>query len=157
MARPKTPFRQRFMKMFDAAERVGDCILWRGRFTSGYGAICDADGAQKGAHRVSWEMFKGPIPDGMHVLHRCDNPPCVNPDHFFLGDQRANNNDRIAKQRTAKGEEAGGAVLSAENVRHIRARYASGEKQADLAVAFGVQQPSISDIVNLKRWKHIQV
>lgn len=82
----------------------GGCWLWTGNLVRGYGQICvgrTADGKQQNvyAHRFSWEHFNGPIPDGLDCLHKCDTPPCVNPDHLFLGTDLENQRDASAKGR----------------------------------------------------------
>lgn len=75
------------------------CLIWTGRIDQhGYGRIC-VDGREMGAHRASWVLTKGPIPSGLHALHRCDTPPCINPDHLFLGTPADNVADMIRKQR----------------------------------------------------------
>ena len=74
-------------------------MVWTGtRFASGYGRITQ-NGKRARAHRVAFELFVGPIPSGMHVLHRCDNPPCVNPSHLFIGTHLDNMRDMEAKGR----------------------------------------------------------
>lgn len=81
------------------------CWLWVGStIPDGYGYFSVATNKNIGAHRVSWLLYRGSIPDGAHVLHRCDNPPCVNPDHLFLGDHAANVADRVAKGRSYRGK-----------------------------------------------------
>jgi len=78
---------------------LGPCWVWTGaRSQFGYGNLT-TNGKQENAHRVSWEIHFGPIPDGIRVLHACDNPPCVRPFHLFLGTQKDNNRDREAKGR----------------------------------------------------------
>ena len=80
----------------------GDCLVWtRARRSKGYGAIY-CEGKVADTHRVSWEINRGPIPTGMFVCHRCDNPPCINIDHLFLGTVRDNNRDMVAKGRHAE-------------------------------------------------------
>lgn len=74
------------------------CWMWTGGIVHGYGCW-EVDGRRERAHRWAWELFVGPIPEGMHVLHRCDNPPCVNPNHLFLGTQTDNVQDMDAKGR----------------------------------------------------------
>lgn len=71
---------------------------WTGATLKGYGQIGDGR-CLRYTHRVAWELVNGPIPDGMHVCHHCDNPPCCNVDHLFLGTDADNNADMIAKGR----------------------------------------------------------
>lgn len=75
------------------------CLLWTGAADqNGYGVIT-VNRKPVGAHRVSWSLANGPIPGGLHILHRCDTPPCINPDHLFLGTPADNVADMIRKQR----------------------------------------------------------
>ena len=120
---------------------VDECWPWTGpRFHFGHGAAW-VKGRQYRSHRFVWEATRGPIPDGLCVLHRCDNPPCCNPMHLFLGTKADNSHDRHAKGRTARGErngrwgnpngtghgEANGnAKLAADDVRRIRAARLAG-------------------------------
>jgi HNH endonuclease len=142
---------------------LDDCWEWtRGRFTRGYGSIGVGGraGGSEGAHRVSWELAHGPIPEGLYVLHKCDNPPCVNPAHLFLGTQLDNMRDAARKGRTARGgrargERIGASKLTEAKVTEIRRRYRAGEEtQAELGRVFGVHQASISDIVRGETWRH---
>lgn len=81
----------------------GDCIVWQGRIESGgYGRV----GRRGLAHRQAWERANGPIPDGLLVLHHCDNPPCVNPEHLFLGTHQDNSDDAKAKGRVFNGRQS---------------------------------------------------
>src|SRR5690348_15050361 len=90
-----------YLRMMRKTERRGECLVYLGTKSAGYGkvGVQDAPGGKVGAHRIAWEHHNGPIPDGMYVLHRCDNPPCVEITHLFLGDQRDNMEDAIAKGR----------------------------------------------------------
>lgn len=111
------------------------------------------------AHRVSWELTHGPIPPRKNVCHRCDNPPCVNPEHLFLGSQRDNSRDMVKKGRWRGPREehfaerfaAGGWAkkLTPDVVDAIRA--ATGT-QSDIAARFGITQPVVSRIKNGRRW-----
>jgi hypothetical protein len=84
-------------------DRTGNCWLWTAcRDRYGYGRL-SAEGRRYKAHRASWELHFGPIPEGKGVLHSCDNPPCVRPDHLFLGTQVDNIRDMIAKGRYVNG------------------------------------------------------
>lgn len=111
------------------------------------------------AHRASWVMHKGPIPDGLFVLHRCDNPCCVRPSHLFLGTQLDNIRDMEAKGRAnrffkypqPKGEKHYRAKLSDADVEDIRKRYSTGNvMQLELAKEFHVDPSNISYIVRRK-------
>lgn len=114
------------------------------------------------AHRVSWAVHVGPIPKGLNVLHKCDNPPCCNPDHLFLGTLADNNADMEAKGRsnrsglragsTFRGEAHGGARLTEEAVRDIRA---SSEPLRVLAERYGVKLMAVSRARAGKSWTHV--
>ena len=112
------------------------------------------------AHRVSWQLHHGPIPEGMCVCHRCDNPGCVNPSHLFLGTNADNTADRDAKGRQRTGDQWGehnpGHKLTLEEVKAIRAMYDKGDTtQAEIAKFYQVSQPTINMVVNRKRWTHL--
>ena len=92
----RRPLVERF---WEKVEKSDGCWLWTGaKITQRYGAL-NVDGVIDLAHRLMWKMAYGPIPDGLQVLHHCDNPPCVRPDHLFLGTQQHNVRDAIRKKR----------------------------------------------------------
>ena len=132
------------------------CWIWMGHGTkAGYGMLGD-----RYMHRYSYERHIGHIPDGMHVLHKCDVPSCVNPSHLFIGTQQDNNNDKIAKGRarggSLKGEAHNMHKLTADEVRLIRRLYRDGSMtQVALADEFDVVQGTISNIILGKTWRHI--
>lgn len=133
----------------------GGCILWSGvTDVRGYGIIYSST-HRRGqrtflAHRVAWELANGPIPDGLWALHRCDNPPCVNVDHLFIGTRHDNIDDMARKGRSPNRK------LTDEQIRAVRARYASGGvSQQRLADEYGVHQTCISGIVRNRRWKYV--
>ena len=111
------------------------------------------------AHRVSWEIHNGKIPNGLHILHKCDNPNCVNPNHLSLGTHQDNMNDRGAKKRTSggnlKGEANKASRFSESDIITMRDLAKQGVKQKEIASQFGTTQPVISNIINHKYWTHI--
>lgn len=104
------------------------------------------------AHRLAWELTNGPIPAGLNVLHKCDNPRCVNPEHLFLGTQRDNILDSINKGRY---NAFGIQKLNAAQVLEIRALAKRGVRQKDIAKQFGIARNTVSGIVNRVCWKHL--
>jgi hypothetical protein len=129
---------------FDAkVNRTETCWLWTAQRvgTMGYGRIW-LNGRGVAAHRYSYERFVGPIPAGMQVLHKCDNPVCVRPDHLFLGTQLENMQDKIRKGRGAdrRGERAGTAKLSTASVARMRALRSEGWTTRRLAEEFGISR-----------------
>ena len=129
-------------------ETADGCHEWNGSRTSdGYGSI--ALGKQKVgyAHRVSWERANGQsLPEGMYVCHRCDNPPCINPEHLFPGSPLDNSGDAVEKRRHAFGQRNGHAKLSNADVRTIRAALAEGESHVSIAERYPVSRSCISMI-----------
>lgn len=104
---------------------------------------------------MAWMLTNGPIPDGLQVLHRCDNPPCVRPDHLFLGTIMDNMHDKAQKGRTARGEKNGQAKLTPKQVRMIRKRIAAGETRTAIAADFHVTRTTIYFIATGKKWSHL--
>ncbi len=131
------------------------CWLWEGAESSGYGHLVWKGRRKQGAHRVAWELARGPVPDGLWVLHSCDNPLCVRPDHLFLGTNADNIADAFAKGRMPLGSEHHSAKLDPEKVRAIRARIAAGEALAAIARDFGVSDQALFKLRDGKTWKHI--
>jgi hypothetical protein len=108
------------------------------------------------AHRLSWQAFRGPIPEGAHVLHRCDNPRCIRPEHLFLGDHAMNMADKMAKKRhrygVSRGSDHGMARLNEAQVREIRA--SSGPSRI-VAEKYGISGRQVRDIRTGNSWKHV--
>jgi hypothetical protein len=135
---------------------VGDCWEWTGAISpQGYGRFGWAMSDVRMAHRVAWALTNGPIPADMHVLHRCDNRPCVRPSHLFLGTNRDNVDDKMAKGRQSRGETHGRAKLTAPEALAIRVWRIAGYPVARLAEMFGVSEASVSVIANRKKWAHL--
>lgn len=107
------------------------------------------------AHRIAWLLTRGPIPNNLCLLHRCDNAACVRPDHMFFGIRADNNLDMLQKGRNARGERHSSSRLTDEAVRRIRLLRQRGLKQEDIAIAFGVTQSTVSNVVLGKRWTHV--
>ena len=131
----------------------GDCWQWAAcKEKDGYGHF-GRDGKMRRAHRLSWQFTYGDIPEGMCVLHRCDNPGCVNPSHLFLGTHADNMHDAAQKGRLAHGEENGRHKLTGEDVLEIRELLAKGAlTQQNIADEFGVSQAHVSYIKHGKTW-----
>lgn len=131
-----------------------DCWLWAGPLKSdGYGAIFYSTGKHKLAHRVAYELFHGPIPEGLSICHHCDNPPCCNPNHLYAGDHVDNARDMVVRGRSAKGKPGWWTKLSADQVHDIRCRYAGGGvSMSTLSHEFAVSETHIWRIIhNLSR------
>jgi hypothetical protein len=119
------------------------CLEWQGyRMLFGHGQT-HLWGQKIYAHRLAWIVaHEQPIPDGLCVLHRCDNPPCCNPDHLFLGTRADNQRDM-----KRKGRGSGPMKMTPEQIIEIKRRRAAGERGVDLAAEFEISQPRISDYV----------
>lgn len=150
------PLHVRFSRKYQVDDTTG-CWVWTASILqTGYGQI-QVDGRPMKAHRLSWILARGPIPDGLCVCHRCDNPKCVNPDHLFLGTAAENTADRHAKGRSAMGPGSGTAKLNEQTVAEIRrlyTRYGHVNNSVHLARRFGVAHSTIGRIVRGERWTH---
>ena len=136
--------------------KTNGCWEWTGfRDPNSYGRL-RVSGRPELAHRLSWKLHCHAIAPEQHVLHRCDNPPCVNPAHLFLGDQAANNADKIAKRRSrygvSRGEDHGCAKLTVEQVLEIRASVGSSIQVGE---RFGISGRQVRDIRRRKAWAHL--
>ena len=161
--------KERFDEKWIEDKETG-CWEWQAaKNPKGYGQF-GKDGSVKQAHRASWEFENGSIPHDMWVLHRCDNPSCVNPAHLFLGTNQDNVDDRVGKGRSAsnKGATNGASKLQERDVvliRQILKRFPpqqlkhgpSAGIQNFLARWFAVSQPVISAVYLNKSWKHVKV
>lgn len=132
------------------------CWLWeRGLTRQGYGALyLSRPRRWQSAHRAAWLAYRGPIPTGALVCHRCDTRCCVNPDHLFLGTPLDNMQDMIAKGRQdfPAGQRHSHAKLTDADVIAMRM---SGLNSTDAGRAFGVTDSAASQILNGHRWKHL--
>jgi hypothetical protein len=128
----------------------------------GYGRLgINGNGDQVVSHRVSWTIHYGEIPDGLHVLHHCDNPSCVNPSHLFLGTHADNMNDMAKKHRAVghRGESNSNSKLKENEVIEIRKIYDLNEHKYGLtkrlSMAYNIPIGTMSKIVNRRTWKYL--
>lgn len=151
----KTTTEQRFWSHVNKTET---CWIWTlSKDSDGYGHV-GVNGKLRGAHKVSWEFAFGPIPDGLDVLHKCNNRPCVRPDHLFLGTHQDNMEDMIRKGRQIilRGEDNGHSKLREYQVTEIRSSLAKGTSCHELAALYGVNRRTISAINCGHIWRHVQ-
>lgn len=131
-----------------------DCWLWRAGLTGqGYGGF-HLGGSTVMAHRVSYELTYGPVPEGLVIRHReCDNPPCVNPRHLMPGTHRQNKADSTGKMRHLFGERHHKTPLSETDVRAIRTDHLRGARPVDLAKTYGISNVAIINILKGQSWR----
>ena len=142
---------ERFNMQYEP-EPMSGCWLWTGAVVKGgYGSTKD-HGAIRSAHRVSYELFNGTIPEGLFILHKCDVKCCVNPDHLRLGTAAENSADMRAKNRQASGERVATSKLTADAVREIRETPRLYGSLLSLARRFGVERSAISRVRNGETW-----
>lgn len=136
--------------------KTDNCWFWIGGSNEHrYGVFWFRNRLHK-AHRVSWIIHNGEIPDGMDILHKCDNPPCVRPDHLFVGDAKINGLDAASKHRTPQGERHWNSKLTAEQVLEIRANYVKWAKnQSAVAAKYGISVITLRNIVYNRHWRHL--
>lgn len=144
---------QRLAKYTDRSAGPDACWPWMGARCGGYGLIKISRKMER-AHRVAWKISNGrSAPDDMEVCHRCDNPPCVNPGHLWLGTPYANQRDKAVKGRTTRknGSENPTAKLTADEARHI---YRLPPPNWAIALAFNVTESTVATIKRGERWSH---
>ena len=139
------------------------CWEWQGSKRNGYGRMIvgsrkDQTRKSESAHRVSYEIYHGEIPNGMEVCHKCDNPCCINPEHLFVGTRQDNMRDREIKGRNKpqQGEKNGRAKLTQSQIIEIRQSRNFGMSYGQLANNFGVNKKTIIDIVKGKNWRSVE-
>ena len=131
------------------------CWAWTAyRDRHGYGYFCVQSGWPEHAHRVAWRLTYGNIPEGVYVLHKCDTPSCVRPDHLFLGTQADNMRDAKEKGRTCRGEDHPGHRLTEQQAQDIRLLVqAGGDSHETIARRFGISRRLVGMIARRERWK----
>lgn len=168
--------KEKFLELVRVDEATG-CWEWTGHVNQhrmGYGSVRIA-GKTHRAHRVSYVLFKGSIPDGLFVCHSCDNPPCVNPDHLWLGTHKANmadaerkgrrtpppkligddNPSRKYPEKRKRGEAHPRSKASDETITAIRRAYLSGEHLHHIGERFGLKYTFVQDVVYGRVWRHL--
>lgn len=140
-----------------------NCWVWTSTIFAGrrggYGQFTVVGNKAVQAHRIAWTLTYDDIPDDLIVCHRCDNKPCVRPDHLFLGTPALNSADMTAKGRSASGVKNANAKLTEADVRAIRAAVLPGYGYGALtpmAAKYGVSSVCIANIVNGKTWRHVK-
>lgn len=139
---------------------IEDCWLWSGYLDKDrYGELyIDSKNIKHiRSHRFSWEYFIGQIPVDKQILHKCDNPPCVNPNHLFIGTQQDNKNDEISKKRHAFGQKQGASILTDNDVKKIIEETLIRKHISifDIANAYNVHHSTINNIIQEYRWTHV--
>ncbi len=128
------------------------CWLWIGNaHYFGYGKLT-VEGKTRSATRLQWERFNGPIPNGLFVLHKCDVPSCVNPDHLFLGTAQDNIDDSIKKGRHTCGEVQGASKLKKYQVVAV---FNDKRRPIDIARDYNINPSTVSRIKHGLAWKHL--
>lgn len=146
------------MTFWTHVKKSRGCWEWLGcKFTGGYGRVRVSRTSCMVAHRKAWILTNGPIPHGMLVCHKCDNPSCVRPSHLFLGTHADNIHDCMKKNRRVdhSGEKHPMAILDNNSVLLIRAAHADGEIQTHIAKKHGVSPQVINHVVKRKTWRHV--
>lgn len=156
--RKKVPIVERFWRNLTPGS-PDECWEWQGQMSRKYGVL-SISRVPRLAHRLSYELHNGPIPDGMSVCHSCDNPVCCNPSHLWIGTHADNNADMRAKGRDAplvarNGEDNGFSKLREVDVLEIRRLATNGIAQIELARRYNVCPTTIGFVVRRETWQHI--
>lgn len=142
-------------RFWSKVEKTDTCWLWRGnRLRAGYGRFWLGERTLM-AHRVSWRIASGRDPGPLFVLHKCDNPPCVNPSHLFLGTQLDNMADKVLKCRQVRGEMRANAIWRESDVIRLRELVAGGSSIAAAARLMGMKYALAKGIIQRRLWSHV--
>lgn len=153
----KPPVWDRLLQRLVGSDEPGGCLVWTGKSNhDGYGEI-QHEGAIWKVHRLVWTLTVGPIPEGLEVCHRCDNPACARVNHLFLGSHTDNMRDMARKGRgvypDVRGEKHGASKLTDSKVRAIRR---DRRTQAVIAESYGISQSLVSQVKRGKVWRHVE-
>lgn len=153
-----TPDRNQMFWLLVDRKSENECWPWLGHRDEewGYGKLHYQQRSQK-AHRIAYLLTYGELPANLLVCHTCDNPPCCNPSHLFLGTHLDNARDRDMKNRQAEshGEFNSAAKLNENQVKEMRMLFEQGTRQCDLVKTFGLSKAQVSAIIKRKAWAHI--
>lgn len=138
------------VRFWNKVTKTESCWIWNAATRNGYGAF-KARYVVWSAHRLSWEIHNGKIPDDREICHTCDNRLCVNPKHMFLGTRKDNMQDAVNKGRISRHR----AKVSDEAIRQIRYLNSQGIGVRLLAQQFGLAKSNVQNIVNRVTYKHI--
>ena len=145
------PLEDRFWKYVN---KTDSCWLWTGSANI-YGDIFKIGVGKMLAHRASWEIHFGEIPDDIKVLHKCDVPLCVNPEHLFLGTTLDNIADKVSKGRQPRGENFSVSKLTNQKVLDIRKSHEDGLSYSQIMKLFGIPKTTVGNIIHRRTWKHV--
>jgi len=155
-------------KLISMSFRENECLIWKGQVRKNFPhgicsiTICKNVWKKLQAHRVAYMVWKGHIPENTFVLHKCDNPRCIEPSHLHLGSQKDNMREMRERNRAKdetrgrKGERHPKCKLSNEQIKEIRILRKQGVYGTQLSKIYGVSNPMIYYICNMKNWKHIE-
>jgi len=158
------PLAKEIGRFKDKIDKTGECWLWTSSklkkgFPYGLFGLSSVGGKTPKmvyAHRYSYELNIGPIPPGLHVCHKCDNPSCVNPKHLFVGTPADNVKDCISKGRKAIGSKLPFSKITEASAREIRRVYGlGGSSYVSLSKEYGVASETIRDVIKRRTWKHV--
>lgn len=142
-------------KFWSRVNKTESCWLWIGpKARHGYGRLWLPCRMAMSAHRVAWRLANGAIPGGMEILHKCDNPPCVNPGHLLCGTHAQNMRDSLSKGRIARGHKNGRSKLVESDIEEIVRLKNLGLFNYQIGARYGVGKEAIRNIVNGATWKH---
>ncbi len=144
-------------RFWSKVNKTDDCWNWTGAKDSGGYGVCTVNGKNHNTHRLSWEWAnRKKVPQGQVLLHSCDTASCVNPSHLTPGSQKNNVEDRVNKDRSAKGKRNGRARLTDKDIKKIKKLRAKGLTETAIAVLFGVGRSTISNVLHNRTWNWME-
>lgn len=155
MPRRRISYEERKATFWDRVSKGDGCWEWQGaRDGAGYGAL-SVNGRVEVATRFAWEITHGPIAPGLVVRHKCDNPPCVRPDHLELGTPKDNQQDKAQRGRSARGEKNHLARMTVALVGEVRRLAATGVSISEIERRTGISHNALHCAITRKTWKHV--